>query len=426
MSTQQQLINIISALVSGLYLLTFEFPAAAERSLKIAAIVNDEIISDYDLYSRLDFVLFSSGLPNKQRVKDRIRYRILGDLVNEKLKLQKTKQLNIKISRKQISNAIASVEQRNKMKTGSMLSILKKKNIDPITYKRQLETMIAWQKFIGNKLASTGGIDKETINDQIDLIKSNKGKPEYLLAEIFISVEAGKSTRQPADLIIRLHQQIKSGAAFGQVARSFSESASAAREGNLGWIRGDQLDTNLVKYISKMNPGEISNPIKVPDGYYILMLHNKRIAQGINLGEALLSIRQINLPLNKYSTKSEVQAQLSLAQSVSDGAQSCRDMELLENEIGLTKTKMISNLKLSNLLPAVRGVTKKLKVGQASKPIKTKAGILVLMICSKKLDKDENRLRKKIAQYISQKRGELISRRELMNLRRSSFIEIRK
>ena len=50
----------------------------------------------------------------------------------------------------------------------------------------------------------------------------------------------------------RLYQQIKDGTPFGQVARSFSESASAARNGNLGWIREDQLDPNLAKIISNL------------------------------------------------------------------------------------------------------------------------------------------------------------------------------
>ena len=175
-----------------------------------------------------------------------------------------------------------------------------------------------------------------------------------------------------------------------------------------------------------MERGEISSPIKVPDGYYILLLKNKRLAQGINLGEALLSIRQILLPLNKYSKKSEIQAQLSLGQSISGGAQNCQDMKLLAKEIGLTESKMISNVRLSSLLPTLRRVTQRLEVGQASRPIRTKAGILVLMICSKNIDKDENKIRNNIAQYISQKRAELISRRELMNLRRSAFIEVRK
>ena len=61
-------------------------PAFAQQDLRIAAIVNDEIISDYDIKSRTDFILFSSGIESSNREKVRIRFRILDDLINEKLK----------------------------------------------------------------------------------------------------------------------------------------------------------------------------------------------------------------------------------------------------------------------------------------------------------------------------------------------------
>ena len=62
----------------------FVFSAIGQSSLNIVAIVNDEIISDYDLQSRIDFVLFSSGLPNNPNERKRIRDRILDNLINQK------------------------------------------------------------------------------------------------------------------------------------------------------------------------------------------------------------------------------------------------------------------------------------------------------------------------------------------------------
>ena len=84
--------------------LTFAFSAIGQSSLNIVAIVNDEIISDYDLQSRIDFILFSSGLPNNPNERKRIRYRILNNLINQKLMLQQAKQKKINVSRKQIGD----------------------------------------------------------------------------------------------------------------------------------------------------------------------------------------------------------------------------------------------------------------------------------------------------------------------------------
>ncbi|MFP6760530.1 MAG: peptidylprolyl isomerase, partial [Rhodospirillales bacterium] len=298
-------------------------------------------------------------------------------------------------------------------------------NMDTLTYERQVEAKIAWGRIIRKKLAKSSEVDEENINAQIRLIRNYKGRPEYLVAEIFISFDAGRSDLKEQQLVNRLYQQIKDGTPFGQVARSFSESASAARNGNLGWIREDQLDPNLAKIISNLQRDELSVPVKAPDGYYIFLLKNKRLAHGLILGETSVSIQQILLPLKNNAAKSEVQAQLTLAQSISRSVQNCKDMEALEKEIGIPKTGKILGVKLSNLLPSIRKATQNLDIGKASKPIRTKAGILILMVCSRTFDEDEEKARRRVAQHISQRRAELISRRELLDLRRSAFIETR-
>ncbi len=417
--------NFIVSCALVLLSLTFAFSAIGQSSLNIVAIVNDEIISAYDLQSRIDFILFSSGLPNNPNERKRIRYRILNNLINQKLMLQKARQKKINVSRKQIDEFIGQVEKQNGMLKGNMAKLLNKNNMDTLTYERQIEAKIAWGQIIRNKLAKSGELDEENINAQIRLIRNYKGKPEYLVAEIFISFDARRSDLKEQELVNRLYQQIKGGTPFGQVARSFSESASAARNGNLGWIREDQLDPNLAKIISNLQRDELSVPIKTPDGYYILLLKKKRLAQGLILGETSVSIQQILLPLKNNAAKSEVQAQLTLAQSISRSVQNCKDMEALEKEIEIPKTGKILGVKLSNLLPSVRKATQNLDIGKASNPIQTKAGILILMVCSRTFDEDEEKARRRIAQYISQRRAELISRRELLDLRRSAFIETR-
>ena len=405
--------------------LTFAFSAIGQSSLNIVAIINDEIISDYDLQSRIDFVLFTSGLPNNPNERKRIRYRILNNLINQKLMLQQAKQKKINVSRKQIGEFIGQVEKQNGWLKGNMAKLLNKNNVDTLTYERQVEAKIAWGRIIRNKLAKSGDLDEENINAQIRLIQNYKGRPEYLVAEIFVSFDAGRSDLKEQELVNRLYQKIKGGIPFGQVARSFSESASAARNGNLGWIREDQLDPNLAKIISNLQLNELSVPVRAPDGYYILLLKNKRLAQGL-IGETLISIQQILLPLKNKAAKSEVQAQLTLAQSISKSVQNCKDMEALEKEIGTPKMGKILGVKLSNLLPSIRKATQNLDIGKASNPIRTKAGILILMVCSRTFNEDEAKARRRVAQYISRQRAELISRRELLDLRQAAFIETRK
>ena len=127
----------------------------------------------------------------------------------------------------------------------------------------------------------------------------------------------------------------------------------------------------------------------------------------------------------KNALKSEVESQLNLARSVSNAAQDCQDMENLEKEIGTVRSGKLQNIKLSNLAPSIRKAAQDLDVGKASAPIRTSGGVIILMVCHRTFDKDETKFRLRVAKNLSRQRAELISRQELMELRRSAFIEIR-
>ena len=100
-------------------------------------------------------------------------------------------------------------------------------------------------------------------------------------------------------------------------------------------------------------------------------------------------------------------------------------MENLEKEIGTVRSGKLQNIKLSNLAPSIRKAAQDLDVGKASAPIRTSGGVIILMVCHRTFDKDETKFRRRVAIDLSRQRAELISRRELMELRRSAFIEIR-
>ncbi len=398
---------------------------SAQGTQGIAAIVNDDVISRFDLNARIRFVIFSSGLPNNQKSYQRLKRQVLTSLINERLKLQEAKQRKIKVSRQQIGAAIENVEKRNKLPTGGLRSKLRQNKIDILSYERQIESQLAWNQIIRREAFKSGLIDPKSIDQQIRLIRANKGKPEYLVAEIYIPFDAADTAIGVKNLAERIKAQIRQGARFANLARSFSQSASAARGGSLGWVREDQLDPELAAVVRNLGPGELSAPAKGADGYYLLKLQNKRIASGLPEGDAVVSIQQIFLPLGRDAQDSVVQSKLNLARSIAARAQNCEDMEILGEETGPSGSGKISNIKLSSIAPNLRQLAQKLEINQASAPVRTETGLLVLMVCSRKSNMNEQSIRQRIAESLSEQKAELVSRRLLRDLRRSAFVDIR-
>lgn len=392
----------------------------------IAAIVNDDIISALDVNSRIKFTIFSSKLANNKQVVARIKPQILRKLIDEKLQAQEAKRANIKISDAELKNSIRLIEQRNKLQKGEMRKVFFSAGIDWRNFNQQIETDLAWRKVILRRVLSGSKIGDDAVDEQISLIEANKGKPEYLVGEIFLPFDSSKSVGDVQQLANRLHGQISKGADFPAVARSFSQSASAATGGGLGWIRTDQLDEQLAKVITKMTPGKLSPPLRGADGFYILVLRNKRIAQGLPPPDISVTLQQIFLPLRANASPGEISAQESLANSISSSASNCQDMDRIGKEKGAKQSGRLSNIKASALPENLRNAVLSNEVGKASKPIRTPAGYVVLMACSKSGDNSNQAVRQKIEQDLLEKKASLFARRLLRDLRRSAFVDIRR
>ncbi|MCW5980451.1 MAG: peptidylprolyl isomerase [Bryobacteraceae bacterium] len=80
--------------------------------------------------------------------------------------------------------------------------------------------------------------------------------------------------KQARDKIEGLRKQIQEGADFVKLVKEHSEDAtSAAKDGDLGVVRrSDKLPEHIQKAIFALKPGEISEPVKQPNGFYLFKL----------------------------------------------------------------------------------------------------------------------------------------------------------
>src|SRR5262245_32279568 len=87
-------------------------PAAAQQNFqsveRIAAVVNDDVISISDLDGRLRLALVSSGLPANEESRKRLTPDVLRLLIDETLQMQEAKRLKLSVSEDDVDRAIAS------------------------------------------------------------------------------------------------------------------------------------------------------------------------------------------------------------------------------------------------------------------------------------------------------------------------------
>ncbi len=400
-------------------------PQSSYPEMRIAAVVNDDVISVADLASRVRMVMLSTAVPQTAEGARRLSAQVLRTLVDEKLEMQEARRKNITASKAEIDKAIAQIAQQNNLKPEQLFQVLKNNGIEKSALVNQVTASIVWAKLIRQMAADSDPVSDDEIDDALKRLKQDEKTPEARVAEIFLPVDNPDRDADVRAEAERLIAEMKQGARFSNVARQFSQSATAAVGGDMGWIHPDELSPPLAKAVTGMQPGELSPPIRAAGGYYLLLVLDRRGAGGVpSPDETVLHLVQVVFPLPTQPTEAQRRAAIAQAETVRGTAKNCEDMV----RIGKTEAPQLSSqgdLRLDQIAPGMRSMIMGLSIGQASQPILQKNGVGVIMVCSKNQPKAFVPTRADVAETLMREHLDLLSQRYLRELRREAFVDVR-
>jgi len=399
--------------------------SAVAQETRIAAIVNDEVVSLNDLSNRMQLVMRSSGIEDTPQNRSRLQAQILRSLIDEKLQMQEAKRLNITVTPEELEQAFRRIEQQNNMTKGALDNFLKESGVPRSTLTDQLSASIAWGKLVRNRLMQDVTISDEEVTEALNQIKQEADVPQNRVSEIFLAVDTPAQDEESKRLADRLIDQIRGGANFAAVAQQFSQSPSAAVGGDIGWVTSAQLSPEIGDAVDKMKPGEMSYPVRTPAGYYLLYLRERRKLGQPNPDDTVLSLVEVAFGLGPTATLDEQQRVTAEAQQVSDSAKSCGELAKLGRDKAPQATREIPSIKAGDLPTQVREVALALGVAQASKPIAIPGGIGVIMVCERKDPPGGLPTRDELTEQLGRMRLDALARRYLRDLRRSAYVDIR-
>ncbi len=74
-----------------------------------------------------------------------------------------------------------------------------------------------------------------------------------------------------------IRAKIVKGASFAAMAKKYSQDKpSAAKGGDLGWVTPNEIPTTLAQAMAKLKQGEVSEPVKTPDGWQIIEVTGRK------------------------------------------------------------------------------------------------------------------------------------------------------
>lgn len=398
-------------------------PGAAQTSHRIAAIVNDSVITRHDLESRVGLVILFAGREDSETVRRRLRGATLRTLVEEQLKLQEAEDKGVSVSRREVDRGIADFERRQNLSDGRLDTLLAQRGVPRGALERQMRAEIAWTRLVQRRFVPRIAITEEEIQEEIERARTRQGQEEYHLEEIVLPVDRPADAARVRAVADRLVEEIRGGAHFTVLARQFSQSASAAVGGDLGWIDRSALGDPFGAVVPGMKRGEVSEPVRTPAGWRILRLIERRAAAEAAGGDAV-SLRRIVLPLPPEAGDAEAEEREARARGMLRDAAGCGDLARLVRKAG-GRTSELRDVREADLAPTLRALVDGLPPGAASAPARTPQGVTAVMVCARETRQAKPPDREAVTDLLMQQRLALMARRHLRNLRLSAVIDVR-
>jgi peptidyl-prolyl cis-trans isomerase SurA len=405
-------------------------PAAARAnplSESVAAVVNDDIISSYDLMQRMRLLMVTSGLQPTQENLPQLEQEALRSLIDEHVQMQelrrveKAQKITIISTDKEVDEQINDIAKGNNMTGQQLTQQLAAQGVGVDTWRAQIRADSSWQSWIGGRYGSRLRIG----DDQIKAFERRQAdaasKPQYQVSEVFIDAARVGGMETAVNGAKQLVTQMQQGAPFPAVARQFSASPTAANGGDAGWIGLGEMPPEVDAALEQLRPGQLSAPIPVRDGVYIIYLREKRSGAKA----ALVDLKQVAVALPKDATQAQIDSANKILVDLKPKIANCETLEATAGKVDGVVAGDLGEAEITDLAPAFQQAANSLKVGQISDPIRTDAGLHLIAVCGKRQsgaaapthDQIENRLR---GQQLA-----LISKRYLRDLRNSATIETR-
>lgn len=408
--------------LAALLMLLAASVATAQEVQNIAAIVNDKVISRYDLDQRIALTISLSGFPDTPQTRKQLAKPTLNRLIDDHLKEQEAKRLNISVSDEEVLRAMGQLEKNNGMPEGEILRQVEQHNIDQNTAFDQIRTNLLWNRLVQNRIMPRITISDEEVKAVQDRLEANRGKTEYLLSEIYLPADPGADEGQVRDAINNLVGQLRRGASFVRAAQQFSQGSSASTGGSIGWVLADEIQPEIAKALPFLADKEVSDPIRTTDGFYIVMIQKSRKVLENNPDDITLDMTQIIIPEGKDK---DAAAQQNLADTVSRFVDSCETLPDLLKEFPGSGSSDIGKLRLGDLPDHIRTLVKDLKPNEVSKPYKDGNLYRIFVVCGRNDPQGHSDDPDEIRRDILIRRAENRARGYLQDLHNAATIEIR-
>jgi peptidyl-prolyl cis-trans isomerase SurA len=413
-------------------------PVNPEFTDAIAATVNDETISEYEIRQRMALYVATSGLHNlTDEQKKRVRGQILQQLEDEKLQLQEAQKKKITVSPAEVDKRVNLMLAQDHFTIEQLRKTLTDAGASEYALRSQITAAIAWQKAVQDEYEPKVNVTPEMVDAEIARNQAGADKPHFLVSEIFLPVDNPDQNAAVKKTAEEIEQQLQAGAPFPLVARQFSQHPTAASGGDIGWVYQGQLAPELNQALAGMHTGDVSPPIRSTGGWYILSLRQRQEPLGTPIvhhdtkplgPDSVLPLARLLLPMPPDTPKDEMDKVLTVASNIQHQVRKCEQLSAFHKKLPGSVYTDLGDMKLGDLSPQMRQALLETKAGDVAAPFTDAAGIEIIARCDTAppvLTAYKLPTREEVENQLFQEQISAMARHYLRDLRRAASIQVR-
>ena len=398
---------------------------------RIAAIVNDGLVLKSELDAQMDSVTKrlqeqKVELPSQSVLKQ----QVLDRLIVQEIQAQHAKRVGLTVSDEQLNSALQEIAGRNKIPFDQLPTALETQGVDYKQYREAMRKELTLSTLRQRDVISHINVSPHELDQFLTRQQTTAANDEFNVSHILLSLPAA-ATPQQLEEITHKAQELASRAAkgedFGQLAIANSNSQTALDGGSLGWRKGSQLPEFILQLVTKLKPGEVSDPVRTPSGFHIVKLNERRGGESQVIINQI-HVRHILMKPNELDDDETVRQKLAkLRERILKGEDFAGIASTTSSDPGSAPDG--GDLGWSGpgtFVPEFDKAIAELKVNEISEPFKTRYGWhIVQMLGTRTYDSTDDVRRQRAFAAIRESKADEETELWLRRLRDEAFVEIK-
>lgn len=360
--------------------------ARADEIDKVIAVVDDNVITESEFDQRLariksELAARGGDAPPEEQLKE----QVLDRMILEEIQLQRAERAGISVSSRELDEAMRDIARRNNLSLEELRAAMQREGIDYQLLRENIRAQMIAQRLAEREVAREVVVTEEEVDAFLSQPRAKRAGAEartrYNISHILLNVSQSydqariNSMRKKAETIV---ERIRGGMGFEQAAITYSQAEDALDGGRLGWRVPSQLPDLFLDALNRINPGEITDVIRSPNGFHILKLNE--VEGGEPRRVTQYKVRHILIRTDEFTSPQEAAQRLEQLRERIVNGEDFGELALAHSDDTVSSVEggELGWMSPGDTVRPFEQAVEELEVGEVSRPVRTPYGVHVI------------------------------------------------